>query len=232
MYFKTLDKKECCGCTACASACPQQCISMIQDEEGFYFPVVDKTQCIECGLCEKVCPFEHPKYENTEITEVYASYIKDIEQRKKSTSGGVFYAIAQWVICQGGVVYGAAFDKNFKLRHIGVENLKDLEQLRGSKYLQSFLGNVFIEIKKNLKAGRWVYFTGVGCQVAGLKSFLHKKYDTLITSDLVCHGVPSQLMFDWHLNYLQKTKNKNQKNPRISAPTSCQIGRASCRERV
>ena len=204
MYFKTLDKKECCGCTACASVCPKQCITMEQDEEGFYLPVVDKEKCIDCGLCDKVCPFEHPKYENTEIGDVYASYIKDIEQRKKSTSGGVFYAIAKWVIENDGIVYGAAFDRNFKLCHIGVDNLCDLELLRGSKYLQSFMGNTFNEIKSHLKTGRWVYFTGVGCQVAGLNAFLRRKYNTLITSDLVCHGAPSQLMFDWHLDYLRK----------------------------
>jgi len=204
MYFKSLDKKDCSGCTACVSVCPKQCIEMKQDDESFYYPEIDKVNCIECGLCEKVCPFDKPKYVNTEVMDVYASYVKDEKQRQKSTSGGVFYAIAKWVIGKGGIVYGAAFNESFKLLHIGVDNKQDLEKLRGSKYLQSYLGNTFLEIKEHLNAGRWVYFVGCGCQVAGLNAFLRKKYDTIITSDLVCHGTPSQLMFDWHLDYLRK----------------------------
>lgn len=181
---------------------------MSQDDEGFLYPVIAKEQCINCGLCEKVCPVDSPLYKN-DTCAVYAAYVKDEHQRMQSTSGGVFYAVAKWIIEQNGIVYGAAFDTNFKLRHIGVDSLSDLQQLRGSKYLQSNLGNVFSEIREHLKKGRWVYFVGVGCQVAGLHSFLRKEYDTLITSDLVCHGVPSQLMFDWHLDYLrQKEKGE------------------------
>lgn len=209
MYFKTLAKNECCGCTACVRACPKQCISMEVDKEGFFYPVINKNVCINCGLCERICPFEHPQYNNTNTPKVYASYLKDKDQRIQSTSGGLFYAIAKWVIEQQGIVYGAAFDEHFKLRHIGVDTMEELSQLRGSKYLQSYLGNIFAEIKDYLNTGRWVYFVGVGCQVAGLKAFLHKDYDTLLTSDLVCHGVPSQQMFDWHLDYLrQKEKGK------------------------
>ena len=176
---------------------------MKSDEEGFLYPVIAKELCINCGLCEKVCPVENPKYEN-KTHAVYATYVKDEQQRMQSTSGGVFYALAKWTIEQGGIVYGAAFDDGFKLKHIGVESLSNLHKLRGSMYLQSDLGNVFGEIREHLKKGRWVYFVGVGCQVAGLHSFLRKKYETLITSDLVCHGVPSQLMFDWHLDYLRR----------------------------
>ena len=203
MYFKTLEKKECYGCTACVEACPKHCITMKADEEGFFYPAIDKDVCIKCGLCEKVCPFEHPKYNNADTPKVYATYLKDEKQRSQSTSGGLFYAIASWIIAQQGIVYGAAFNDNFKLRHIGIDTLEGLTRLRGSKYLQSYLGDVFAEIKRFLQAGRWVYFVGTGCQVAGLKSFLHKSYDTLVTSDLVCHGVPSQKMFDWHLDYLR-----------------------------
>ena len=203
MYFKTLDKKDCSGCTACVGACPKQCISMEADNEGFFYPVIDKAVCINCGLCERICPFEHPRYDNTDNPKVYATYLKDEDQRVLSTSGGIFYAIAKWVIQQRGIVYGASFDENFKLRHFGVDRMEELSLLRGSKYLQSYLGNVFADIKDYLKSGRWVYFVGVGCQIAGLKAFLRKDYDTLITSDLVCHGVPSQQMFDWHLDYLR-----------------------------
>ena len=203
MYLNTLNKTECSGCTACLHICPKQCISMKQDDEGFLYPVIDKNLCINCGLCEKVCPVANPVYNNNK-KDIYAAYVKDAGQRMKSTSGGIFYLVAKWVIEQGGIVYGAAFDANFKLRHIGVDTMQELDRLRGSKYLQSDLGNVFSEIKAYLQQGRWVYFTGVGCQVAGVKAFLRKEYDTLITSDLVCHGTPSQLMFDWHLNYLRE----------------------------
>lgn len=209
MYFKTLAKQDCTGCTACVNVCPRQCILMRVDEEGFYYPIIDKEMCIECGLCEKVCPVESSQSSNDSMPKVYAAYLRNTGERMKSTSGGIFYAIAKWVVEQHGIVYGAAFDENFKLKHIGVDRMEDLSQLRGSKYLQSYVGNVFSEIKQHLKAGRWVYFVGVGCQVAGLKAFLRKNYDTLITSDLVCHGVPSQLMFDWHLGYLrQKEKGR------------------------
>lgn len=208
MYFKTFEKKECSGCTACQAACPKQCITMKADEEGFFYPVIDKSVCVECGLCEKVCPFDNPRYEHTE-PQAYATYVKDENQRMQSTSGGIFYAIAKWIVEQGGIVYGAAFDECFKLRHIGVDTVEGLQQLRGSKYLQSDLQQTFSEIRQYLKDGRWVYFVGVGCQVAGLKSFLRKEYDTLVTSDLVCHGTPSQQMFDWHLDYLrQKEKGE------------------------
>lgn len=181
---------------------------MKADEEGFFYPVIDKSVCVECGLCEKVCPFDNPRYEHTE-PQAYATYVKDENQRMQSTSGGIFYAIAKWIVEQGGIVYGAAFDECFKLRHIGVDTVEGLQQLRGSKYLQSDLQQTFSEIRQYLKDGRWVYFVGVGCQVAGLKSFLRKEYDTLVTSDLVCHGTPSQQMFDWHLDYLrQKEKGE------------------------
>ena len=205
MYFRTLEKKECCGCTACLSACPKQCISMVPDEEGFLYPVIDKNLCINCGLCEKVCPVNTPVYDNMNPA-VYAAYVKDEKQRMQSTSGAIFYVIANWIIGQGGIVYGAAFDKDFKLKHIGVESLSELQSLRGSKYLQSDLGHTFSEIKGYLEKGRWVYFVGVGCQVAGLHSFLRKEYATLLTSDLVCHGVPSDAVFQAYLSKLSKKK--------------------------
>lgn len=204
MYFKTLAKSECCACTACEQACPVNAISFTNDEEGFLYPTINKEKCIDCGLCERVCPVEHPNYSNTETPEVYAAMVKEVEQRKKSSSGGMFYAIASWILNQGGKVYGATMDEKHQVKHIGVDNFEDLNLLRGSKYVQSDLQQVFADIKKELKAGRWCYFVGTGCQVAGLKSFLRKDYDTLLTSDLVCHGVPSQWLFDQHIKYLEE----------------------------
>ncbi|SHF69991.1 Coenzyme F420 hydrogenase/dehydrogenase, beta subunit N-term [Bacteroides faecichinchillae] len=204
MYFKTLSKSECCACTACEHACPVSAITFLPDEEGFLYPSINKDKCINCGLCERVCPVAHPSYSNSEAPAAYAAMVKDVEQRKKSSSGGMFYAIACWILQQGGKVYGASMDENHQVKHIGVDNVNDLQLLRGSKYVQSDLQCVFADIKNDLKAGRWCYFVGTGCQVAGLKAFLRKDYETLLTSDLVCHGVPSQWLFDRHIQYLEE----------------------------
>lgn len=204
MYFKTLSKSECCACTACEHACPVSAITFLPDEEGFLYPSINKDKCINCGLCERVCPVAHPSYSNSEAPAAYAAMVKDVEQRKKSSSGGMFYAIACWILQQRGKVYGAFMDENHQVKHIGVDNVNDLQLLRGSKYVQSDMQCVFADIKNDLKAGRWCYFVGTGCQVAGLKAFLRKDYETLLTSDLVCHGVPSQWLFDRHIQYLEE----------------------------
>ena len=203
-YFKTLDKKDCCGCTACVHSCPVQCISFVKDDEGFEYPVVDKSACINCGLCERVCPVANPKYDNADKPDVYAVLLKSVPQRMKSSSGGLFYAIATWVMQRGGIVFGATIDKHNQVRHIAAENDGELQALRGSKYVQSALNDTFKKVKDNLQQGRICYFVGTGCQVAGLKAYLHKDYGNLITSDLVCHGVPSQWLFDQHVSYLER----------------------------
>lgn len=204
MYFQTKDKSECCACTACVSSCPKSCIRMVKDEEGFAYPVIDEVNCISCHLCERVCPVEHPNYSNAKTPETYAVLLKDVEERKKSSSGGAFYAIASFVLKKCGIVIGSTMDENLQVRHITIESLDELYKLRGSKYVQSDLGDVFSKIRQALKDNRWCYFVGTGCQVAGLKSFLGKDYPTLITSDLVCHGVPSQKLFDQHVSYLEE----------------------------
>lgn len=209
MYFKTFSKSECCACTACEHACPVQAITFTPDYEGFMYPSIDSEKCINCGLCERVCPVEHPDYSNSNTPYTYAAMVTDIEQRKNSSSGGMFYVIASWVLRQGGKVYGATIDRNHQVYHIGIDNENDLELLRGSKYVQSDLRHVFCEIKDELKVGRWIYFVGTGCQVAGLKAYLRKDYGQLVTSDLVCHGVPSQWLFDQHINYLTEQYDGN-----------------------
>lgn len=206
MYLGSLEKKECCGCTACSRICATGAIRMIFDDEGFLYPVKDASKCTSCGLCEKVCAFANPLYCN-ENPNVYAAYVKSVEHRIKSTSGGVFYVVAKNIIEQGGVVFGAILDEQMQVRHRASSTKKELLPLRGSKYVQSNLDKTYDEVKLLLNDGRKVYFTGTPCQVAGLNSFLRKKYDNLVTSDLVCHGVPSQKMFNWHLSYLER-KNK------------------------
>lgn len=209
MYIDTENKYDCCGCSACEQICPKHCISLEKDKEGFFYPLKDSSICIDCGLCKKVCPLSECYKESTNNQPtVYAAY--DKINRNKSSSGGIFYTLAKYIIeKKKGWVFGATFIEHFQLCHIGVNNLQDLEKLRGSKYLQSKMGDTYSQIKKLLREGIYVLFVGTPCQVAGLKGYLHKEYETLITVDLVCHGVPSQLMFDYHVNYLEK-KNKAQ----------------------
>lgn len=204
MYFQTKDKSKCCACTACVNACPKSCITMVTDEEGFAYPEIDISNCINCHLCEKVCPVEHPDYSGSITPDTYAVLLKDVEQRKKSSSGGAFYAIASFVLKNKGIVVGATMDEQHQVRHIAVESMDELFRLRGSKYVQSNLKDVFLMVKKALQEDRWCYFVGTGCQVAGLKAFLHTQNTKLITSDLVCHGVPSQKLFDTHIAYLEQ----------------------------
>ena len=203
-YFNTKDKKDCCGCTACIHSCPVHAIRFEKDVEGFGYPVIDKDACISCGLCERVCPVSNPRYDNSKEPEVYAALLKSVDERKRSSSGGLFYAIASWVVKKSGIVYGACIDAKNQVFHISAETVQELQKLRGSKYVQSSLGDTFKKVKEDLQNGRWCYFVGTGCQVAGIKAFLRKDYDKLITSDLVCHGVPSQWLFDQHIAYLEK----------------------------
>ena len=181
------------------NVCAHGAIEMRENGEGFVFPIKDNDKCVDCGLCEKVCPFEHPVYKNN-APEVFAAY--DRKERGGSASGGLFYTIASYVIKHNGVVFGSVYDENLKVKHICARTLQEVQAMRGSKYVQSDLDTVFKEVKDELKKGALVYFTGVGCQVAGLYAYLRKDYDNLITSDIVCHGIPSQKLFDIHLKYL------------------------------
>ena len=208
-YFNTKDKKDCCGCTACVHSCPVHAIRFENDEEGFYYPVINKDICINCGLCERVCPVSNPQYDNNKDPEVYAALLKRDDERKMSSSGGLFYAIASWIIKEGGIVYGACINSHNQVSHISAETEQELQKLRGSKYVQSSLGDTYKKVREVLQCGRWCYFVGTGCQVAGLKAFLRKDFDKLVTSDLVCHGVPSQWLFNQHVDYLEhKYKGK------------------------
>lgn len=208
-----INKSECTGCTACKSICPQKCIEMKQDEEGFLYPQVDKEKCINCGLCEKVCPVKNKK-KNKKDQHAYVFQNKDDKIRKESTSGGAFTAIAEYVINRNGVVFGVQFDENFKVVHGKAENIEDLAKFRNSKYVQSEVGNAFTEVKNYLENGRMVCFSGTSCQIEGLKNFLRKDYENLILVDVVCRAVPSPLVWEKYLE-LKKKENADIKNIRF-----------------
>ena len=206
MYLISHKKSECYGCTACEQICSHGALKMEPDEDGFIYPVKNMALCTNCGLCEKVCPFGSVNSNNVDDADIYAAFATDEACRKGSSSGAIFYLIARAVIAKGGIVYGAVIDENCQVSHKSAETEEELNRLRGSKYVQSSLHNTYREIRSNLRAGRMVYFVGTGCQVAGLQCFLIKKYDNLLTSDLVCHGVPSQKMFDTHISYLENKR--------------------------
>lgn len=193
-----VDEDICTGCGACYNACPKGAISMQMNEEGFYYPVVDETACVDCGLCLKSCAAINPKYENTPEPECYAVWADDVV-RMESASGGAFSLLADYILAQGGVVCGAAWDKDFNVEHIIIDKQKDLKRLKGVKYIQSSTQKTFSEIKRLLCDNIMVLFVGTPCQVAGLKAFLHKTYDNLYTVDLVCHGAPSPGLWQRYL---------------------------------
>ena len=184
------DKKDCCGCSACVQRCPKQCITLKEDNEGFLYPIVDKGTCIDCGLCEKVCPILH-QGESRKPLKVYAAKNLNEEIRRQSSSGGIFTLLAEQVIQEGGVVFGARFDENWEVKHDYTETIEGLAVFRGSKYVQSRIEDSYRKAEIFLKQGKKVLFSGTPCQIAGLKRFLRKEYEELLTVDFVCHGVPS-----------------------------------------
>ena len=196
-------KSKCCGCYGCYNICPKNAIEMVQDEKGFYYPKVIKEKCINCGLCNQICPISN-KTEIINSPKAFAAYNKEEKIRKESSSGGVFTLLAEKILEQNGVVFGAKFDKNFNVIHSYVEKIEDLEVFRGSKYVQSKIGETYKKAEEFLKNGRLVLFSGTPCQIEGLKKYIRKEYDNLYTQDIICHGVPSEKVHQKYLKHLEK----------------------------
>ena len=204
--IKITNKKKCSGCEACSNICPKQCISMKEDIEGFLYPEVNTDKCIECHLCEKVCPIKNEVNYNTE-DEIYACYAKKYSEQLTSSSGGFFSVLARYILSMNGIVYGASFDDDFNVKHSYINDVNELELLKGTKYVQSRMGYIFKDVKKNLDEDRLVLFSGTSCQVAGLKFFLRQDYKNLYTVDLICHGVPSPKIWREYLNEISKGRS-------------------------
>ncbi|MBR3230136.1 MAG: Coenzyme F420 hydrogenase/dehydrogenase, beta subunit C-terminal domain [Bacilli bacterium] len=199
---RVVDYKKCTGCTACMNICVKNAITMEENSEGFYYPKIDDKKCINCGLCKKTCPVLNSN--NNNIKKCYAAYNDNIASLlNKSSSGGLFELFAKYILSIDGVVIGAEL-KNNKLEHTIIDNINDLEKIKGAKYFQSNLKYIFKYIKENINTKK-ILFVGTPCQVAGLKSIINN--DNLYCIDLVCHGVPSKQLFNKYINYIEKKYN-------------------------
>lgn len=202
--IKLNDKSDCCGCSACYSICSHHAIKFEEDQEGFFYPVFNQNLCVDCGLCEKVCPVIHYKTESKNGNPIiYSAINNNVEQYMQSSSGGLFILLCEYIISKGGIVCGAIYDKNFVVKHSFAKTLDECRAFQGSKYVQSDIRGIYSKIKTILKDNVPVLFSGTPCQVAGLKLYLRKNYDNLYTVDLICHGVPSPLMFKDYLNFVR-----------------------------
>lgn len=194
-------KEDCCGCEACVQRCPKNCISLYRDNEGFLYPKVEVSLCIDCHLCERVCPVLNPGMSVTPL-KTLGAVNGDLSVREQSSSGGVFTALATATIKNGGVVFGAQFNHDWTVVHDYTDNTDGISAFRGSKYVQSHIGDSFIKAERFLKEGRAVLFSGTPCQIRALKLFLRKDYPNLLAVDIVCHGVPSPGVFAQYLTTL------------------------------
>lgn len=214
--FKEIGKDKCTGCSLCMNVCPYDAIKMELDEEGFLFPIIDNNKCINCGICYDNCPIIHTENKNWEHPKSYAAFSKDEEILKKSSSGGVFSEISKKIIEANGKVYGVAWNYDgLYVYHKSVENIQGLNELRGSKYLQSFMKTTYKDIKKDLNNDKKVLFVGTPCQVAAVNNYIQS--ENLFTIDLICHGVPSLTIFR---SYIKENFNE------IVSKIDFKIGRA------
>lgn len=208
--MKDICKKHelCTGCTACVSVCPKHCIKMLADDEGFKYPYIDKDMCINCGICKRVCPVNYKGHKNVGKKNAYVARAKDDKLLKICSSGGVFTAMAKNVLLRGGIIYGAIYDEDLQVVHSRIDNIQDIEKLAGSKYVQSSLEGIFERVKNDIEQGNFVLFCGTPCQCEGLNKYLGKDTENIVMIDLVCHGVPSPLLWNAYCSYLNKNKGE------------------------
>lgn len=197
-------KEECSGCSACMNICPKNCIDMVEDEYGFRYPSINEEICVNCHLCEKVCPIYIRKDNRCFNPTVFACQNSNDVIRKASSSGGIFSLLADYILENNGTVYGAEINDSLEVHHVRIIDKDQLYRIRGSKYIQSHINSSFKKIKHDLNKGKRVLFVGTGCQIDGLKSYLFKEYDYLITIEVVCHGVPSEKVFRQYINENEK----------------------------
>ena len=214
------EKKICTGCTACVAACPQGCIAMVQDEEGFLHPQIDYALCIECGMCERSCPVLHAPAIGQESV-AFAAKAKEEDILRHSTSGGVFTLLCRWIFEKGGVVFGAAYQGDFSVAHQKIDSAEGLHCLRFAKYTQSVMGDTFAQVRQELEDGRYVLFSGTPCQTAGLKSFLGRTYERLVLVDVICHGVPSPEVWAHYVRYRSKADAAGELPVSINLRSKC-----------
>lgn len=202
------EKADCCGCGACQNICPKDAIEMIEDEYGFIYPSINIKKCISCGACKLVCAYQK-KTLKLNVKKTYIAISKNKNLIEKSASGGVFSTLANKFLENGGIVYGAIldFDKKIETKHIRIDKQEDLYKLQGSKYIQSNLGKIYRDVKKDLLQNKEVLFSGTPCQIDALKSFLGKIFDNLYTIDIICHGVPSNNLFLNYIRFIEKKRN-------------------------
>ena len=208
------EKRDCCGCSACEQACQHHGLAMCADEEGFLYPVLNATTCVGCGQCEKACPVLAP-YECRLPQKAFASINLRDDIRMQSSSGGVFTLLAERIIDQGGVVFGARFDSQWNVVHAVARSKEDLRHFRGSKYVQSRIGDCYAEARQLLKQNVPVMFVGTPCQIAGLKHFLGRDSDQLLSVDFICHGVPSPGVWQWYVEQQARSMTRRHWKDRL-----------------
>lgn len=199
-----VEKELCTGCRACELICPLECITMSADAEGFLYPEIDEKKCVQCGKCREVCVGHKSCHDTSCFTKhAFAAWNRDYGIRKNSSSGGIFYSLAENMISAGGVVYGAAFNTDFSVKHRRIEDIKEISALMGSKYVQSDTAETYRQVLEDLKSGNTVLYSGTPCQIAALLRFTKGFGEKLFTVSVICHGVPSPGVWKKYL-YLKR----------------------------